>query len=718
MRTSFIALGAALAVAAPAHAETTDQPTGWTPTEIVVTARKDDGYKVTDAASLRTPVPILETPQSVQVLTRTLIDEQNLTTLSEALRNISGVVPAQPSEAVLIKPIVRGFSSEIYVDGLPQYGDASTYDPSSLVGVERIEVAKGPTSQLFGGGTGAPVGGLINVISASPEQKASYSAAFRTGSFSTIQPSIDINQPLGSNVAARVSAEYVHADDAIDAVTNKRITVVPSLRIGFDDTSLVLRVNYNRIEQLEYAGLPFAMVGYPGVNPFRFSGAKDAPKTTIENVVLTGVFTHRLSDSLTAQIRVRSYNNTVNENGSFPFFAFYPPTGSVYPIVTARMPGTKIREMTFDGSLTGTFSTGGIEHVLIAGAQYDRVDYHGTMGFDLFYDPFFNPTGTRDYFTNLLDYADPNSDLPFGPTNFPYDSYVNTYRTVGLYLQDQITIGERIHVLAGLRYSSLESTEGYKASVSPGFTFSPKHSFNRVDPRVGVTLDVVEGVSLFGGYATGSRQSIFFNPGVTPTTPETSESWEGGVKFALRAAGLSGTIAAFRQTRNNVPLTDPFGVLGTRQIGQQRSKGVEADIIWEPAKSFSLLASYAYTRAQVTKDDFNTTNVGQYLTRVPEHSGRIAARYRFLAGALKGFGLGAGMTAASGAYTTLPNTDKTGGYAVFDAQASYETGPFKVSATVTNLTNKLYFQPYLYLNQSVVRPGTPRSAFVTLSVNY
>lgn len=697
MRTSLIALGAALAVAAPAQAETAQQSTGWTPTEIVVTARKDEGYKVTDAASLRTPVPILDTPQSVQVLTRTLIDEQNLTTLSEALRNISGVVPAQLSEAVLIKPIVRGFSSEIYVDGLPQYGDASTYDPSSLVGVERIEVAKGPTSQLFGGGTGAPVCGLINVISVSPEQKASYNAAFRTGSFSTIQPSIDINQPLGGNVAARIAAEYVDADDAIDAVTNKRITIVPSLRIGFDDTSLVLRVNYNRIEQLEYSGLPFAMAGYPGVNPFHFTGAKNGPKTTIENLALTGIFTHHLSDNLTAQIRVRSYQNTTNEHGSFPYLAFYPPVGTVYPIITAYMPDVTIDEMTFDGSLTGTFSTGGIEHVLIAGAQYDRVDYHGAMGFNLF------PVG-------FLDYADPNSDVPFGPETYPTDKYVNAYRALGLYAQDQITIGGRLHVLAGLRYSRLESTEGFNG------IFSPKHSFNRVDPRVGVTFDVTDGVALFAGYAAGSRASIFFNPMVVPTTPETSRSWEGGLKFALRDLGLSGTIAAFHQTRNNVPLIDPFGT--TRQVGQQRSKGLEADLIWEPSKSFSLLASYAYTRAQVTKDDFNPANIGQNLTRVPEHSGRIAARYRFVDGPLKGFGLGAGMTAASGAYTTLPNTDKTGGYAVFDAQASYETGPFRISATVTNLTNKLYFQPYLYLNQSVVRPSTPRSAFVTLSVKY
>ena len=141
-------------------------------------------------------------------------------------------------------------------------------------------------------------------------------------------------------------------------------------------------------------------------------------------------------------------------------------------------------------------------------------------------------------------------------------------------------------------------------------------------------------------------------------------------------------------------------------------------MIWEPSKQFSLLASYAYTDAKVTQDAFTPSNVGQQLSRVPEHSGRLAARYRFTEGTLKGFGIGAGMTAASGAQTTLPNTDKTKGYAVFDAQASYETGPFRISASVTNLTDKLYYLPYLYLNQSVVRPGTPRSGFVTISVKY
>lgn len=99
-----------------------------------------------------------------------------------------------------------------------------------------------------------------------------------------------------------------------------------------------------------------------------------------------------------------------------------------------------------------------------------------------------------------------------------------------------------------------------------------------------------------------------------PRPPETSESVEGGFKFGLKQLGLSGTVAVYRQHRNNVPLTDPFFV--TRQVGQQRAQGLEADLIWEPSKNFSLLASYAYTDAKVTRDQFTPANIGQRLSRV------------------------------------------------------------------------------------------------------
>jgi iron complex outermembrane receptor protein len=129
-----------------------------------------------------------------------------------------------------------------------------------------------------------------------------------------------------------------------------------------------------------------------------------------------------------------------------------------------------------------------------------------------------------------------------------------------------------------------------------------------------------------------------------------------------------------------------------------------------------VLASYAWTDAKVTED--NAIPVGDRLPRVPEHSGRIAARYRVLDGALKGFGVGAGITAATAAEITLPNSFKGDGWAVADLQASYETGPFRVAVSVENLFDRRYFIPYQYLAQAAVRPGDPRSAFVTVGVRY
>lgn len=201
------------------------EPT-WTPSEtVVVTGRRDQGYATGNARVTRTPVPLIETPQSIQVLTPTLLDEQDLTTLADAVVNISGVVPAQPSEAVLANPIVRGFESEIFVDGLIGYGDTAIIDPSSLAAVDRIEVAKGPTSLLFGGGTGAPVGGLINLVTKAPTGTQAARAGARLGSFETYAAAFDFDQPLGEAAGFRFTGEILDSDDAVDAVEIQRLTL-------------------------------------------------------------------------------------------------------------------------------------------------------------------------------------------------------------------------------------------------------------------------------------------------------------------------------------------------------------------------------------------------------------------------------------------------------------------------------------------------------------
>lgn len=684
---------ASTVIASPALAQAQSSPDrSWTPETIIVTGERDD-YVADEASVTRTPVPLNQVPQSIQVLTRQLIEDQEANTLDEALRNVSGVTASLPSEIVLVNPIIRGFEGEIFTDGLIGYGDTAVIDPGSLWNVERVEVAKGPTSTLFGGGIGAPVGGLINLVSKTARPETAFALRLRGGSFDEYSAAVDANLGVSDSLAVRLVGEYQNAGDYIDEVEIDRTLLSPSFRFApAEGTELIGRLTYTRVEQLEYAGLPAQFQDDPRIERDRFTGATNAPRTTVENLSAQLEFNQRLADGVTLSMRGRRYENDFFEYASSPFFAFYPCgaasglNDTSCPQIRGQLPA-KIDEWTVDGAITAEFSTGAIDHVVLGGVQWDKAFYDAATGFDLFTPiPF--------------DYANPASDFNFLPVP-PLNNFVsNNYRTLAAYVQDQVSIADRLHLLASIRYSKLEIEELRGGAGN-------NEAYHEWDPRLGVTFDVTDGISLFAGYATGSRLSIFFT-GAEPPLPERSESYEAGLKFGLTDIGLTGTIAAYRLDRTNVPTPDPTTFFTSIQTGKQRSDGIEADIIFEPDPAFSLLASYAYTDARVIAD--TVIPAGSRLPRVPDHRGRIAARYRFG----NGFELGGGVTAASDAVMTLPNGAEVDGYVVADAQASYALGGVRIGLRVDNLFDADYYVPYQYFAQDVVRPGNPRSAFITL----
>ena len=680
---------------ASVSAESQSRSGGWIP-QIVVTGTADR-YNVENASVLRAPVALQDTPQSVQVLTRQLLDDQEVITLDEALVNISGVVPSLPSEIVLANPVVRGFEAEIFIDGLIGYADTAVLDLSSLWNVEQVEVAKGPTSTLFGGGTGAPVGGLINLVSKAPQPENAFSARLRGGSFDSYSAAADANIALGDTVAVRLIGEVQTFADTIDAVDGTRVLAAPSVRFTPGaGTDIVGRFTYSRVAHLEYAGLPALFRDNPQIEPDRFTGATIAPDTQIENRIYDLAITQQLAGGVTANVKARRYESDFEEYSTSPFFAFFPCQGTVCPVINGILPAS-VREWTVDASLTAQISTGGIDHVALGGVQYDATDYDAGLGFDFF--------GAVPF-----DYADPDSDFAYSEPTIG-STISNQYRTLGVYVQDQLTIGDRLHILASLRYSRLELTEldgGNGADVT----------YHEWDPRIGISFQAAEGVNLFAGYATGSRLSLFFNGAEAPL-PERSESYEAGVKLAPSDIGLSGTLAAFQIERTNVPTPDPDPEpenVGTSiQTGAQRSRGIELDAIYEPSRSFSLLVNYAYTDATILRDE--TLPVGDRLRRVPKHRGRLALRYRFGPGALDGLELGAGATYFGGAAIALPNVAQTDDYVIGDLQASYRIDALRIGLRIDNIANADYFVPYQYFAQDVVRPGNPRSAFVTLGID-
>jgi len=665
--------------------------------EVVVT-EESPGYAASRSSSAtRTDTPLLQTPQSVSVLKRSLLDDQDVHSLSDALVNVSGVVPTKPEEALLIAPIIRGFPAETYLDGLSIFGgNQQAFNPAGLVGVERIEVLKGPSSSLYGGGLGSPLGGLINIESTRPEiGKNGGFVGVRAGSYSTTNPYGDYNVTLSDKLAIRLAGEYQENTSWIDKVHGKRVFFQPSILFKPDaQTEILFSGQYNRTRQLEYSGLPAQQALAGQVYRNAFPGAPNGqPMTDINNRLGKVELRHKFDDGVRLEASAQFYTSNVGEYGSFIYPALAAPdaaTPTTYPIFPLTM-STRTRETALDAHLIAPFNMLGGRHEWVVGVAYDLTKFYSGMGFD----------GTS---VGSIDLSNPQYNLAFGDKTPINSTQTDRYRTLATYVQDQAHYG-RWHFTGALRLTQLEFQEAEQGTDK---------TYHRVSPRAGVNYDLLQGLALYAGYATAFRAPFGFI-GSTIPKPETSRNIELGIKLDDKVRKLSGTLAVFEQTRDNVATADPANPLVSIQTGQQRARGVEADMTWEPVRALSLLANYAYTRAVVTQD--NTIPVGDSLARVPKHSGRLAFRYRVLDGAAQGLSFGAGITAIGRRQLILPNSVSVPGMATVDAQAAYDFGRYTLQLSGYNLTGRRSYESYQYFGFPVVIPTQPRSFYLTLKVN-
>jgi iron complex outermembrane receptor protein len=690
MKLSLCLSTAALALL-PAIAFAQDAAPGdsWV-SEVVVTGQRGSITAPIAATATRTATPIEEVPQSIQVLTSTLIEEQDLRTISDALVNVSGVTPTSTEQTVLMAPLIRGFSVNYYFDGMPTYQlPPGVADPATLANVERIEVAKGPTSTLYGGGTGAPLSGLINIVSRDPGATFGGSISVRGGSYNTWGAEGQIDIPFSERVRFSLTGMAETADSYLDVIDSRRFAVFPTLALDLsDDTALVIRGRYNQLKQQEYAGVPAALTFAPSliIDPYQFAGASDAPRTEVENKQLTATLSHRFSERVQGSVSISRYEGSFEEFSTFPYGQI---AGTLYNFGSAYLPSDTTKNF-FTASLTAQLGEGVIRHQLLVGADYDQTTYFGAM--------YFNP------FWQTLDYAAPNPIAPFGGNPPFYFDENDRMLSTAIFVQDQVAIGDRLDITAGLRWTKLHvrSTVGVTTDLTD----------DRVTPRIGVTYKLDGGFSVFAGYAEGFQGVVaggFY--GITPK-PETSQSYEAGFKFVQPVKGLTGTLSIFQITRQNMLTPDPIIPFAYVQTGEQRSKGIELDLVYEPSPALSILFNYSDTDAKVTKD--TVLPVGDRLRAVPKQTGRLAARYRFQSDAWRGLEVGAGVTAVSSRELTLPNTIAVKGMALVDAQASYDFGPATLSLSIINLTDNDGFEPYQYFGGAYVIPTQPRSAFITL----
>ena len=696
------------------------------PAVIQTTAGAVQGIRALSAVSAtRTDTPIEQIPQSIQVIPRQLINDQAATSVGEAALNVSNVQPVNSLIAgnTDLTPVkIRGFGAEQWRDGLVNVYNLG--DRDGIVNVERIEVLKGPNAILYGGGAGAPVGGVINVISKLPTDKAGGEFGVRLGSYQYWNPFFDINQPLNADKTAlfRITGEYTGNKSNIDVIESKRYNINPTLTLtNREDTSLTIQGHVSRQQQQAYQGLPVygTLLGDFRARTDLFIGPSNIEPSYSKTEGVTATFDHQFNSIFSANVRARWSRSEFDNMSQNIFGADFTGAVPAFPPSTWFLQNLELfqqqREFTINPSLKAKFALGPTVNTLLVGADYSKVSDRGFMTGDNLGNNCFFLLGTCPPVT--VDLSSPSFPVPYTRPNpgaglefAKFFDFQNSYITKGAYTQLQTSVYDRVHFLAGVRLASLDITYNESALAAPS-TFITETT--KALPRAGVVVDLVKGLSAYVSYSEGMRWAGF-TTAVSRPLPELSDQIEGGLKFNLNNE-LAGSLAMFEIHKSNVPVQLALGVAG---LTSQKSKGFEADLTWQPNRNWSFLGSYGFTDAVFADPFFDFSGVtipaGTKLPFVPAHTGRVWANYKFDPGWLEGWSVGAGLYTASSQYVDNANLWRTDGYFTVDAKIGYEKGNIRAFIAAKNLTGEKYYTPYTWLGGQVA-PGAPRAIYGQIS---
>jgi len=663
--------------------------------EIVVTGRYSAATAVTGT---KTDTPLIEVPQSIAVISGALIQERRPVTLMEALYNVSGVADIGARRG-FDNIVIRGFnaSTSVYLDGLRvERGNQNVQQEP--FGLERIEVLKGPGSVLFGQGS---LGGIVNQVSKRPTNTPLFAAEIMGGSFGTYQGSLDVGAPLTTDGAfsGRLVGLYREFGDSIDFNDKERVYLSPSLRWAGADSTITLLANYTRDRhEGTYVGLPPEGVFLPNVNgkPDRstYIGEPVTDGVEIDRYQIGYQLEHRFSDRWLIRQNLRYSDSDVLSSATFS-------SGLNADQRTLRR-GTAIFNQTeqstaidtsIQGRFDGTVAGVSFENTLVFGGDllFQKIDqtfdFGGFPPIDIFA-PVYG--GTRSALFPVL--------------NFEQDD--NLY---GFYVQNQLKLGEKLTILLGGRYDISETGRLNRLNNQSRDQDDKDFTF-----RGGATYQVTPGVGLFASYAEAFNPNFGLTAAGEPFEPETGKQYEAGIKTDLDRGRIRTTLSVYELTRDNVLVPFPQFPGTQIQTGQQRSRGIEADVAVRLTDRWNLTAAYAYTDVEV-REDTNPLLIGDSPISVPEQQASLWTTYDIPLG--RGIlTFGGGGRVVGKRQGTLPNTYELPDYAVADAAVIYSVDSWRLQVNGYNLLDEDYVDSASPTGTRTVLLGEPLT--VRASIGY
>lgn len=651
-----------------------------------------EGYLATrSSTATKTDTPLLETTQSISVVTRDRMTVQGAQTVSESLGYTAGVhanvAGNNPTDNTIM---VRGFqqiNTNAYTDGL-RNNQVGYYAPEPY-GMERIEVLKGPASVLYG--QGSP-GGTVNFVSKRPTFLEQREVGISAGSNDRAQLYSDVAGVLDEQktLAYRVVALGRDANNGIDGIKDDRVYIAPSLTWApNDDTSLTLLASYQRNKNLFTSNMPYSL--FDGSNPngrvprHRSLNEPGFDAEKSEQTSLGYELSHALNDNWTLRQNARYTHYTGYENQLFRNSGVIANTtiNRYYQLRDYQNDNFAV-----DNQLLGTFDTGPLGHTLLSGIDYQ----HSKRS---------NPIQTGD--APAINIYAPDRSVVIDTNR--YTSLMNTSvksRQLGVYLQDQIKLGNWVASLGGRYDWASQDTDSRTYTVATNRTTGGLQTIDAEDftGRVGLGYLFDAGVFPYVSYTESFTPTSGTDRSGSPFEPETARQYEVGVKYQPTGSHSYVTLAGFDLRRQNVLTTDVGAPGFSVQEGEVTSRGIELEGVLKPLEGLNVIASWTLNKVEVSKDNPNTagvSNKGKTPARTPEHLASLWADYTLQAGPLAGLGFGAGVRYTGSTEGDAQNTFQVPDYTVVDAMVSYDFAKadrsldgLKAQVNLKNLTDKYY----------------------------
>ena len=718
-----------------------------------VMGRREQSYKNSVSfVGTKTATALKDVPQSIGYVTKELVLDQGAITVNDVVKNISGV-----SQYTAYNDFsIRGFrslgnlNSGNLLNGMR--GLTPLWRQSSLANIERVEVIKGPASALFGN---AAPGGVINRVTKKPLDVARRSVTLTAGSFNTSNVYADFTGPLNEkkSLLYRLNLGYENTDGFRDLQGLTTFIVAPSFTyILSDRTQLNADLTYNNNMGNPDRGLSLPGKGDIFSVPY-YSSLGAASDYLSENTLnLSFALSHQLAKGLLFN-STYLYSNYVDRGEEHTTQHRYQKLGDGTddPTRVEMRFDRRYRHITannFNNYLTWDVATGALKHKLLLGYDYFNTSIapgltslsasgyllkNGTVadGFDV---------AKKDLY--LLDAkGNPRPNVPSFDLNSTVGNrlqdvtkYIfktgagnpngqgNAIRTYsnGVYLQEQLHWG-RLQTLLSAR------VEWFTDVTRDTKGIEKKTTQTAFIPRVGLVYELTPSTNVYASWIRGFEpQSVTSqsDPEVGgPFDPMKSELWEVGAKGEYLNKRLSVTTSLFRIRKNNSLY--PAGVEGKPRlmvaIGEEVSRGVEFDVSGRILPYWSIMASYTYNRAEITKAAPGTTDLNVQRPSTPRHAANLWTKFIIPSGALRNLGVGLGINGVTSREGQVgrrkPDQLVTyPGYTLLNLALYYKVRDIQLQLNWNNVLDKRYYIGGMDRFRSF--PGAPSNINLTATYRF